>query len=81
MMTSLRLDCNPAETLAAFHIFLPEEEVPSAVALPPKEVLQATLERLTFDRELDVEGGEASSFVSPVFLAFFTKQRGYTGPG
>jgi putative modified peptide len=49
-----RLERNPAEALAEYHISVPLELIPGVVSLPPKEVVQQALSNFTRAGELNV---------------------------
>jgi hypothetical protein len=51
-----RLGADPGQVLAEYHIYIPLEQIPGAVVLPPKEVLQRALANFTEYGEIDFTG-------------------------
>lgn len=49
-----RLEADPAHVLAEYHINIPLNLIPSAVALPPKQLVQEALSNFTRAGELNV---------------------------
>jgi hypothetical protein len=71
-----RLEANPVEVLAEYHIYMPSDQLPRSTTLPPKEELRKTIPALTRGRELSVleSQPETGAFVFGYgFLVFFAK--------
>ena len=50
-----RLQKNPREELAKYHIVLPPGEISAPVTLPPKSVLKEAYEKITLSKEFKTE--------------------------